>query len=326
METDRELSAFAGKFVPLKVTTDGNADWNKWANTYPTDGSGIPIVYVIRADGEKLYGKRGAPPGDELQKLLFSSLQQAGRIFTDAEVGGMEAAIPVVEKALADKDLNAAAAALGPLAAIGPLGDLQSHSELAVKLDELYKQFSTAAEESLTSAKAQLGDATQAFDGILLLVESEQLYAPFPLLKTSIADAMREIQRNSDLKAPLAQAEALHRARRNAAADNPLVRKRAGKMYELVITRYPGTPAAQLALKELAEVDPDSDVLADAGGAAEPDSEYRTWTDSTGRFKVEAKFVEFVGGKVRLLTRDGKTLNLPLEKLSTEDQAQVNQQ
>ncbi len=48
--------------------------------------------------------------------------------------------------------------------------------------------------------------------------------------------------------------------------------------------------------------------------------EYRTWTDTTGKFKVEAAFIKLVDDKVELKRKDnGKTLSLALEKLSKAD-------
>jgi hypothetical protein len=49
----------------------------------------------------------------------------------------------------------------------------------------------------------------------------------------------------------------------------------------------------------------------------------RKWTDTTGKFNVEAEFVEVQNGKVRLKKPDGKIVVVPLEKLSAADQAFV---
>lgn len=46
----------------------------------------------------------------------------------------------------------------------------------------------------------------------------------------------------------------------------------------------------------------------------------RTWTDSSGEYKVRASLVEVVDGKVRLRKLDGKIVVVPLEKLSETDQ------
>ena len=49
----------------------------------------------------------------------------------------------------------------------------------------------------------------------------------------------------------------------------------------------------------------------------------RTWTDSTGKFKIEASFAGKEGDNVLLTKTDGKTIKLPLAKLSKEDQDHV---
>lgn len=46
----------------------------------------------------------------------------------------------------------------------------------------------------------------------------------------------------------------------------------------------------------------------------------RTWTDVSGRFKIEGKYLGKVGDSVRLLRADGKELTVPLAKLSAADQ------
>ena len=46
----------------------------------------------------------------------------------------------------------------------------------------------------------------------------------------------------------------------------------------------------------------------------------RTWTDSTGKYLVEAGFVEAKDGEVKLLKSDCTLKTLPLERLSAADQ------
>lgn len=48
--------------------------------------------------------------------------------------------------------------------------------------------------------------------------------------------------------------------------------------------------------------------------------EMRTWADTTGKFKIEAKFVKQEGEQVELKRADGKTVKLPFAKLSAADQ------
>ncbi|HEX5106778.1 MAG TPA: SHD1 domain-containing protein, partial [Pirellulaceae bacterium] len=47
----------------------------------------------------------------------------------------------------------------------------------------------------------------------------------------------------------------------------------------------------------------------------------RTWSDSSGQFKIDAEFVSLEGDMVTLRKTDGKAIRLPIGKLSQADQA-----
>jgi hypothetical protein len=49
------------------------------------------------------------------------------------------------------------------------------------------------------------------------------------------------------------------------------------------------------------------------------EAKWRTWTDSTGEHKVEAKFGGLASGKVKLIKRNGSTVELLLAALSDQD-------
>jgi len=53
---------------------------------------------------------------------------------------------------------------------------------------------------------------------------------------------------------------------------------------------------------------------------AKRESEFRTWTDSTGSFQVEARLDSYANGKVTLEKRDRTIVSLPASELSTGDQ------
>ncbi|MEM6329514.1 MAG: SHD1 domain-containing protein [Planctomycetota bacterium] len=58
-----------------------------------------------------------------------------------------------------------------------------------------------------------------------------------------------------------------------------------------------------------------------AGGQAGDAQPLRTWTDSTGKHKVEARFIKLADGRVVLRAEDGRRISLPLSRLSTADRA-----
>jgi len=73
--------------------------------------------------------------------------------------------------------------------------------------------------------------------------------------------------------------------------------------------------------QETVEADRSSEapvVKPESKAKAEP--EYRTWTDSSGKYVVEAEFLHANMGKVKLRGKDGQTIELPMESLSEADQ------
>lgn len=52
----------------------------------------------------------------------------------------------------------------------------------------------------------------------------------------------------------------------------------------------------------------------------------RKWTDSTGKYSVEAEFVDFMDGKVQLKKENGDPVFIVIERLSLADQAYVKSQ
>jgi SLA1 homology domain 1, SHD1 len=59
-------------------------------------------------------------------------------------------------------------------------------------------------------------------------------------------------------------------------------------------------------------------------GIATPESEARTWTDSTGRYTLEAELVDFNDHMVILQRADHESVALPIDALSVEDQVFLN--
>src|SRR5688500_899300 len=52
-------------------------------------------------------------------------------------------------------------------------------------------------------------------------------------------------------------------------------------------------------------------------------AETRKWKDTTGKYEIEAEFVDFSDGKVTLKRTDGSDVSVPMTRLSGADQAFV---
>jgi hypothetical protein len=54
--------------------------------------------------------------------------------------------------------------------------------------------------------------------------------------------------------------------------------------------------------------------------------ELRTWTDATGKFKIQAKLDSIADGKAILIRADGEKIAIPVQKLGKADQAYLEKQ
>ena len=84
--------------------------------------------------------------------------------------------------------------------------------------------------------------------------------------------------------------------------------------------------AAQNAIKKIEEAKREPGpmpTVVEAGPVDDGTRKMRTWTDASGGNTIEALFIEFKLGKVRLRTSDGKFLSLKLDQLSAADRQYV---
>ena len=320
LNTDKSLSAFAGQFVPLKIATDGGPEWSKWARKYRVETNGIPILYVVRADGQMLYGKSGSLRGDALPKMLLDTLRQSGRTLSPAEAKLLENNVPAARAALAMSDSLTAARSLGNLKKLGALGTLQSYATLALEANKLVEETRAIAEKNIALARKNLANKENSFASVLLLLEGDKAYVAFPKLRSANTAALSVARRDTELADAIEQAKGIERARRYADSKLASVRKKAIPAYQMVIRKYPKTIAEKMATEELAKLDPDAAIAAKNSPKASPQvGKFRSWTDSTGSFKIKAKLVSFVDGKVTLQKLNGSKVVLRLEQLSKAD-------
>ena len=256
------------QFVPLKVETDGE-DWGNWARQYPPEGNSIPIIYIIRADGQKMYGRSGGLPGDALPQLMTQQLAQAGRIFNDHEFALLEKSLAAANKALADGDAHAAVKTLTGMRKLGPLGNLGSFAKAAVEADALIKKLTDEGKTRLEEAKQKIAAGNPPFEAVLALVETERVYGLLPDLKNELGAAVRDLRKDAALRTTLEQAEALDKAKGLLALSGG--KTRAAGALKHVVVRWPESPAAKLAAEQLEKVAPGS-LAGDAGEAKAPAS------------------------------------------------------
>ena len=99
-------------------------------------GNGIPQLYVVRADGEQIYGGAGALNGDDLPTMLLASLKRSGRAFTNQEADFLQRTVRASELALQSGDLLKTGVVLSEVGQLGPHDNLGSFAKPAIKSKE----------------------------------------------------------------------------------------------------------------------------------------------------------------------------------------------
>ncbi len=313
LNTDRSIRPLVAQFVPLKIETDGgDPQWGSWNRKYSHEGDGIPIIFVVRADGEKMYGKSGSL-GDQLPRFLATQLVSAGKIFTPAQLEQVQTAVAEAKKAMEAGDSFAAVKRLDTLKKLGPTGKLGSYAAPALEADQLVAQLLEEGKTALATAQEQLAGNEQ-FAGALGILSANRVYGSLVELKKDLGGAERELRKDGSLKDLVTQAEAVDKAL-------ALVASKGGKTAAIealgrVATRFPDTPAATLAQEKIASLSGAGDTPAATAAL----DKFRTWTDVSGTFQVEAELIEATAAEVKLkLKKDGKTVTVPVEKLSEQD-------
>jgi len=315
LNTDGSIASLVAQFVPLKVETDG-PNWGQWATKYRHEGTGIPILYVIRADGEKLYGQSGSKEGAELPQFLITHLRNAGTIFSNQQIATIKSVVDDVNKALGEGDAFTAVKRIETLRTgkLGTPGKLGSYAAVAKQADEQYVKLVEQGKAALADAQQKLA-GNDKFAGVLGVISASRIYGIMPDLKKDMTVAERDLGKNAELKPLVQAAESLDRALALAGQKTPTLQKQGLTALAAIVSRNANPAATEIAKAKLTELG------ADVPAATGPPKGPRTWTDATGTYKIEAELVRVADGKVELKKADGTVVSVPLDKLSAADQA-----
>lgn len=329
LQTDPSLARYAGWFIPLKIDTSGE-DWRKWASQYRHEGNSIPIVFVVRADGEQLYGKSGSLPGPALPMMIEQTLAQAGTIYNDGQLATLATAVEKAKEAVAAEDYAAAVPYLAGLTKLGTLGSLGSYAQPALEADALVAEMVEQARTKLAPIQQQLASESSRLDGALALMELRRVYLQLPAAREDIQSALDAAKANPELRDTLAVAQQLDEAR--GWIGKPNGQRRATAILTRVLREHAETPAAELAARWLLENYPDQVGGEEGMGTGSPPvpDGLPTWTSDTGH-SLQAALVGYGFDEatktayVVLKPAEGDSIQVGFDRLDAKSQAQAKQ-
>ncbi|MGI9496806.1 MAG: hypothetical protein ACR2NK_12170 [Mariniblastus sp.] len=122
--------------MPIKLDVS-SPEYAQWRRDHTPDGNGIPQLFIVRADGETLYGRSGSLRGPDLPNMLISALQNSGRILSAREAQSLVEAADKFTQEKNKGNFESAIKAISRVRKIGEPGQIQSYSEPALRVNRL---------------------------------------------------------------------------------------------------------------------------------------------------------------------------------------------
>ena len=307
LNTDQSIQPLVAQYVRLNLIGSNDDDDDlkaakrAFVRQYPAEGNAIPQVFVIRADGEKLFA---ATFQEDLPVFLSEYLKKSGTPLSDSELARLESAVATAKTAIEERDVPVAIQALKSAPGSG------SYATAAVEAAELVKSIKEKADEEIARAGELLDEDDSVYEGAVIISKAVKLYSKLPEQKRAAGRMLTQYKGNEAAADALEQAQAFVRIQtREKSKDKTL----AVTGYQSLVNNYPESYVAELATERLAALGVEP---ADAPTAV---SGTRTWVSSDGKFKIRAAMVQSNATHVQLKTDAGKLIAVPLGKLSPQD-------
>jgi tetratricopeptide (TPR) repeat protein len=232
----------------VSVHIDSSSDeWQTWEQRFPSQSNGIPIVYVIRPDGESLYAQSGSLPGVALPQLLAETLAKSGKILNEPQLKKIADGVAKATRSYEKGDVADAVLSVTRYAGSG------SYAEAALAADALAKKLADEAQQKIEAADQKLQDETTVLAGAIELAAVNRLYKKLPGITKAVKETSIKYTSDAVGRERFAQAGMIDQAQ---AFEHQRQPAKAAAVYQQAIEKYPGTAVAELARSQLEALGP----------------------------------------------------------------------
>lgn len=203
--TDPQLQKYSEWFIPLKLDVNSE-QWKSFRKTYKHDGGSVPYVFIVRADGEKLYGSGKRISAEELYSVVENSISKSGRVLSAPQVTALNAAAESAHSHLDDGNLEAAIKALMSVKKIGMPGQLNSFSTAAITADSVAVRIDTEVASKLDVIKTELENEEKAPDAAIKMAATLREVIRWLPRKEDLSQLKKQFKNDEKLNSLLAQA------------------------------------------------------------------------------------------------------------------------
>lgn len=242
---DPMLQPLVARFavVELRMSGDDKWTWKRWQERFDTHRRQSPQVFVIRADGRKMFS--GDPPAD-VAGFLRQQLAASGQPIPARQADLFETQLGTASRLQAAGDLAEAVRCVTPAARVPSYARpvVQSIAFRAAVADRLLKEFDRRAADP-GAGSDRLATAE------MFVAAAEQYATTLPDVARAARERTAEIGREPEGREVLRQAQQLHHAATAARRSAP----RGLALYEQIIASHPDSPVAEIAAVRLRDLD-----------------------------------------------------------------------
>ncbi len=159
LNTDTEIAPIVAQFVPVKLDVD-SPEYREWRSNHKAEGSTIPKLFIVRADGETLYGKSGSLSGNALPRMLTSALRHSGSILTPRDATTIMETTARFQELKDAGDISRAIKALSKVKRLGVPGKIKSYATSATQLNDLVNEMSKQVADKLAELQKSLEESS----------------------------------------------------------------------------------------------------------------------------------------------------------------------
>ena len=205
LSTNRELAPYVAQVVPIKIDTASSA-WQEWSKQHKADGSGIPKVYVVRADGETLFARSGSLTNEQLKLLLSAALNNAGLVLGQKDVQTLTAVTNQFRDFRTTGDPKSALKSLKQAKRyLGKSGQVASYAKPAMELNQEIQLLVETANDSISQTASeveQAKDQTEAeqIRAIQKYLGVKDQYSDLRSSKSDLSKIQSSIRENDQMK------------------------------------------------------------------------------------------------------------------------------
>lgn len=314
LNTEKSLAPYVTQFVPLKVDT-ATPEYAELQRKHRSEGNTIPKIFVIRADGKKLYAKSGSLSGDQLPTLMVAAVREMGRPLSPTEAKTLAEINQEIKAAIDKKDWRTAGQLFRKIKKLGPFGGITSFAKAAVENNQLASQMQTSIEEFATEFASSIESAETRFEAGIQLMQLKSDIGTLPSFRKGINELEKSLRSKLENSKKLSELKSVAAAIRKLDHASETARTRAVTTLQDFVESTEDATAKEFISGLMKQVETPLPQKS-------PPKE-RIWTSNDGKFSIKATYLKSDGVNVSLKKSNGETIAVPLSRLSKTDHQYV---